>query len=131
MAKGTCIKSCTNAAKRAAAFNNLAQGKKQIQKDLQGCIFALDLSKTKTPQLADLKIIQKILKTGKLPNNSASKNKSTIAKNKPVQTKVSPNFPKTSPPSFNRPKPGNSAPMFGNSRAKNNQLKKADDNLPP
>ncbi|MFT7006139.1 MAG: hypothetical protein ACJAXJ_000641 [Colwellia sp.] len=131
LAKGTCIKSCTNAAKRAAAFNNLAQGKKQIQKDLQGCIFALDLSKTKTPQLADLKIIQKILKTGKLPNNSASKNKSTIAKNKPVQTKVSPNFPKTSPPSINRPKPGNSAPMFGNSRAKNNQLKKADDNLTP
>jgi hypothetical protein len=29
LAKGTCIKSCTNAAKRAAAFNNLAQGKKQ------------------------------------------------------------------------------------------------------
>jgi len=69
LAKGSCIKSCTGAAKRTAALSTFEEGKKQIKKDLKGCIFTLDLSKTKTQQLDDLKNTHKLFKAGKWPKS--------------------------------------------------------------
>jgi len=70
--RGTCVKSCKNAAMRTRNVKEYGAGKQQMGNDLRGCILGLDFSKTKPPILATLKQIEVAYRNGAWPPQRAS-----------------------------------------------------------